>query len=170
MQALRSAGDWSLGRRNTEHSIHEAYLESIEAARHYIYIENQFFISSTSSDGVENKVVKAIFNRIKKAYKAGELFRVIIFLPLMPAFEANLEEQKGKVMQIQIGLENETLGKGPHSLIEKVRELLGDSGLTPDYFILVCSLRKWEFRPSDGFPVTEIIYIHSKVGCGHRSS
>ena len=46
MQALRSAGKWSLGKRRTEASIYQAYLGLIENAERFIYIENQFFISS----------------------------------------------------------------------------------------------------------------------------
>ena len=54
MQALRSASNWSLGRLNTESSIYSCYCELIKNAQNFIYIENQFFISSTSKTGVEN--------------------------------------------------------------------------------------------------------------------
>lgn len=64
MQALRSASNWSLGKRNTECSIYQAYLGLIDIAEQYIYIENQFFISSTSNSGVENRLVLALFARI----------------------------------------------------------------------------------------------------------
>ena len=163
MQALRSASPWSLGRTTVESSIHECYLEAIANADRYIYIENQFIISSTGTSGVENLVVKALFNRIKRAYEEGTPFKVIIFLPLLPAFEANLEDQQGKVMQIQIGLENTTIGVGANSLIGKLQELLQGSGFVPENYLMVCALRNWEIRESDKKPVTELIYIHSKV-------
>ena len=54
MQALRSASNWSLGRLNTESSIYSCYCELIKNAQNFIYIENPFFISSTSKTGVEN--------------------------------------------------------------------------------------------------------------------
>ena len=101
--------------------------------------------------------------RILKAHEANEPFKVIIFLPLLPAFEASLEEQQGKVMQIQITLENKTIGVGENSLIQKLAEALRNSNLNPEDYLLVCGLRTWEFRPSDMKPITEIIYIHSKL-------
>lgn len=163
MQALRSANEWSLGRKNTENSIYNCYLELIYEAEQFIYIENQFFISSTSATGVENRVVMALYGRIAKAFKEKKPFKVVVFMPLMPAFEANLEDQQGKVMQIQIGLQNHTIGKGGSSLMGLLERLLNGSGICPDDYIMICSLRKFERRPSDGKPITELIYIHSKV-------
>lgn len=163
MQMLRSSSHWSLGRKTTESSIHECYLEAIEKSDRFIYIENQFVISSTGSNGVENSIIKALYARIARAVDEGTPFKVIIFLPLMPAFEANLEEKQGKVMQIQIALENATLGHGEDSLIGKLTQKLLDSGIPPEYYVMVCGLRTWDFRPGDNFPTTEIIYIHSKV-------
>ena len=163
IQMLRSSSHWSLGRKTTESSIHECYLEAIEKSDRFIYIENQFVISGTGSNGVENSVIKALYARICRAIHEGTPFKVIIFLPLMPAFEANLEQKQGKVMQIQISLENGTLGHGEDSLIGKLTQKLKDTGIKPEYYVMVCGLRTWDFRPEDSFPTTEIIYIHSKV-------
>ena len=51
-QVLRSACSWSLGTRDElkEASIHTAYIEAIANAKHFIYIENQFFISNTANE------------------------------------------------------------------------------------------------------------------------
>ena len=38
-QVLRSSDLWSAGIMETEQSIHDAYIKSIEKAKHYIYIE-----------------------------------------------------------------------------------------------------------------------------------
>ena len=163
MQALRSASNWSLGRRSTESSIYNCYQELIDKSQKYIYIENQFFISSTSSTGVENRIALCLFERIKKAISQNQDFKLIIFMPLMPAFEANLEDHQGKVMQIQIALQNLTIGKGETSLLVKIAGLLGNAGISTEKYVQVCSLRKWEPRPSDKKPITELVYIHSKV-------
>ena len=56
MQALRSSAKWSLGKQDTEHSIYNAYRELIASSKQFIYIENQFFISSTSDQGVKNEI------------------------------------------------------------------------------------------------------------------
>lgn len=166
IQMLRSAGRWSLGRKTTERSIYECYLEEISKAESFVYIENQFVISSTSSTGVENQVVLALYDRICRAINEGKPFKVIIFLPLLPAFEANLEKKQGKVMQIQIGLENATIGLGEDSLFGKLEKKLHNhpSGVKPEYYLMVCGLRTWDFsNTEDGIPKTELIYIHSKV-------
>ena len=47
-----------------ESSILSAYLDLIEKAEHYIYIENQYFISSTAGGIVENKIVDKIAKKI----------------------------------------------------------------------------------------------------------
>ncbi len=46
-QVLRSASTWSMGFAEdvVECSIYTAYIHLIEESEHYIYIENQFFIS-----------------------------------------------------------------------------------------------------------------------------
>lgn len=163
MQALRSASNWSLGRLNTESSIYACYCELIKNAQSYIFIENQFFISSTSKTGVENQIGNALIERIIRAIREKKAFKVIIFMPLMPAFEANLEDHQGKVMQIQIALQNHSIYKGEDSVIAKIVKEIGSSGGSPDDYIMFCSLRKWENRPSDNVPITELIYIHSKL-------
>lgn len=45
IQLLRSVGDWSAG-TDTESSIYHGYVHSILNAQHFIYIENQYFLSS----------------------------------------------------------------------------------------------------------------------------
>lgn len=80
----------------------------------------------------------------------------------MPSFEADLEKEEGAVMQVQIGLQNCTINKGHDSLLQRLRKKLGSKGSIEDY-IQICGLRRWQNRPSDGRPETELIYIHSKV-------
>ena len=46
VQILRSSSEWSAGNTNTENSILKAYLDKISNSKYYIYIENQFFITS----------------------------------------------------------------------------------------------------------------------------
>eukprot|EP00656_Telonema_subtile_P024579 TRINITY_DN2677_c0_g1_i10.p1 TRINITY_DN2677_c0_g1~~TRINITY_DN2677_c0_g1_i10.p1 ORF type:complete len:529 (-),score=62.16 TRINITY_DN2677_c0_g1_i10:61-1647(-) len=57
-QVLRSAGDWSVGFQSVggswyENSVHQAYLHEIMNAEKFIYIENQFFISSTANPSID---------------------------------------------------------------------------------------------------------------------
>lgn len=69
-QFLRSASRWSVGLlTKPERSIENAYIELILKAKTHIYIENQFFISATSSlnSFVKNQVANALYIRIKMA-------------------------------------------------------------------------------------------------------
>jgi phosphatidylserine/phosphatidylglycerophosphate/cardiolipin synthase-like enzyme len=45
-QIVRSSSNWSTGIEKKEYSIYNAYLDMIENSEHFIYIENQFFISN----------------------------------------------------------------------------------------------------------------------------
>lgn len=170
IQALRSASQWSLGKQSKEDSIYQCYLETIKRAERFIFIENQFIISSTSESGVSNTIIQEIVNRISIAHENSENFRVIIFLPLLPAFEANLEEEDGAIMQAQIGLQTRTIGKGPNSLIEQVKSIIENTHpkryrhgheVCPEDYVLFFSLRNWGKK--QGKVSTEIVYIHSKV-------
>lgn len=73
-QVLRSAANWSAGFIESdtyEQSIHEAYVETITKAQHYIYIENQFFISLGFPDTiVKNQIAESLYKRIIRAYKS----------------------------------------------------------------------------------------------------
>ncbi|KFW93020.1 Phospholipase D1 [Phalacrocorax carbo] len=69
VQVIRSAADWSAGIKYHEDSIHEAYLHVINHSKHYIYIENQFFISCADGKVVCNKIGDAIAQRILKAHR-----------------------------------------------------------------------------------------------------
>ena len=44
-QVLRSCSSWSAGQDLTEFSIQRALVATIEEAKNYVYIENQFFVS-----------------------------------------------------------------------------------------------------------------------------
>ena len=49
-QILRSASQWSIGVSEPETSIFSAYVNLIQEAEKYIYIENQFFISNSGNN------------------------------------------------------------------------------------------------------------------------
>ena len=67
----RSLSSWSGGICETEVSIQNAYIKLIEQAEHYIYIENQFFVTTCNADKdsiVSNQVGKALLDRIVEAH------------------------------------------------------------------------------------------------------
>ena len=88
LQVLRSGSQWSVGISKTENRILEAMLYANQGAKYYIYIENQFFITSSTnygdrsspggmptsspSDNVEeikNKVGRALVDKVIEAHK-----------------------------------------------------------------------------------------------------
>ena len=165
VQVLRSVGEWSLGLKATECSILEAYYQLIENSKHYIYIENQFFISRSFEDKnkqylVENKIALYIRNRILKACKNKEKFRVYIFIPLLPGFAG--EPQKSGILQIILKYTYESICRNNGlSIVEKLKEELDKVGQNWEDYIGFYSLRNHTLV--NGIPKTEIIYIHSKL-------
>ncbi len=68
----RSLSAWSGGIYETESSIQNAYIQLIQQAEHYIYIENQFFVTTCDpiKDSVcKNQIGKALLERIIIAHK-----------------------------------------------------------------------------------------------------
>jgi phospholipase D1/2 len=165
VQVLRSAGEWSLGLKTKENSILEAYYQLIENSKHYIYIENQFFISKSFEDNgkpylVENKIALYIRNRILKACKNKEKFRVYIFIPLLPGFAG--EPEKSGTLQIILKYTYEGICRNHGlSIIEKLQEEMNKIGEKWEDYIGFYSLRN--HAVVNGIPKTEIIYIHSKL-------
>ena len=172
-QCLRSLSQWSGGLKKTEHSILNAYYFLIEKSEHYIYIENQFFISKSFTDEelkshntnvsnlIVNEIALKICDRILRAHFEGKKFRVIIFIPLLPGFPGEI--QSSSTLQIILKYTYKTISRNKGlSLIEKLKNLLDLTD--PDLFkkyINFYSLRNHAII--NNIPVTEIIYIHSKL-------
>ena len=165
VQVLRSVGEWSLGLKTKENSILEAYYQLIENSKHYIYIENQFFISKSFEDNgkpylVENKIALYIRNRILKACRNKEKFRVYILIPLLPGFAG--EPEKSGTLQIILKYTYEGICRNHGlSIIEKLKEEMSKIGENWEDYIGFYSLRNHAIV--NGIPKTEIIYIHSKL-------
>lgn len=83
-QVLRQLSEWSGSHGELEASILAAYINLIQTSQHYIYIENQFFISSLAGNGITNEVAFHLLERIRKAIREKEVFRVIILIPCNP--------------------------------------------------------------------------------------
>ena len=166
VQVLRSVGEWSMGLKVPENSILEAYYQLIDNAKHYIFIENQFFISKSFEDEqnkqylVENKIALHLVNRILKAYRNKEKFRVYVFLPLMPGFAG--EPEKSGTLQIILKYTFETICRNQGlSIIERLVNEMEPNGDHWEDYIAFFSLRNHALV--NGIPKTELIYIHSKL-------
>ncbi|XP_047484778.1 phospholipase D1-like isoform X5 [Penaeus chinensis] len=160
-QVLRSVGKWSAGLEEEEASIASAYVSLIRNAKHYIYIENQFFITCASSNGsrdVSNYIGHEIVERIVQAHSNNEVFRVFVLLPLLPAFEGMIGKSSGVAMQYIVYWNYVSISRGRNSLIHCLKERGVDNW---EKYISFCSLRTHECL--EGRLVSELIYIHSKL-------
>lgn len=119
VQLLRSSCTWSLGIKKPEHSIQNAYLKAIENSKHFIYIENQFFISSTFYEGtkIENKIGDALVRRIIRAHRNKEQWKCVVVIPLMPGFESEIDEKNGLSVRMIMQFQYLTISHGPNSIL-----------------------------------------------------
>ncbi|CAI4210752.1 unnamed protein product [Parascedosporium putredinis] len=122
IQLVRSATAWSSG-LPTEHSIASAYIEAITNAQHFVYIENQFFITATSDAQrpVFNKIGAAIVNRILKAHHANEEFLVIVIMPAVPGFAGDLKADGALGTRAIMEFQYFSISRGGHSIIETLK-------------------------------------------------
>ena len=169
VQILRSASNWNTGITKREHSILDTYYRLIEEAKHYIYIENQFFISKSwneeeredsedcINDIVKNKIAYYIRKRIERAYKKNKKFKVYIFIPLLPGFKGDPEDSISikVILKYTYASINRNFGL---SIIEQLEKIMGDKWTN---YLGFFSLRNHGII--NNIPKTEIIYIHSKI-------
>ncbi|CUA74327.1 Phospholipase D p2 [Rhizoctonia solani] len=138
VQVVRSVCDWSHGVL-TEDSVQKAYIQLITEANHFIYIENQFFISNTGNYGpVKNLIAKALVDRILNAANSGQKFKVIVVIPEVPGFAGNIKDENG--IKTIMGAQYRTMNRGGHSIYEEIRR----AGYEPRDYIRFYHLRTYD--------------------------
>ncbi|GAB1316250.1 Phospholipase D1 [Madurella fahalii] len=159
VQILRSASTWSLGTEHTEHSIQSAYIKMIEESDHFVYMENQFFITSTETLNTKmvNGVGDALVRRIIRAHEKDEDWRAVILIPLMPGFQNEVDQQDGTSVRLILQCQYRSICRGEHSIFGRLRA----AGIEPEDYIQFFSLRQWGKFPSNVL-TTEQLYIHAK--------
>ncbi|KAK1786247.1 hypothetical protein P4O66_017948, partial [Electrophorus voltai] len=158
VQVLRSAADWSAGIKYHEESIHNAYIQVIAKSKHFIYIENQFFISCADNKQVYNKIGDAIIERIIRAHKENKKFRVYVVIPLLPGFEGDISTGGGSALQAVMHFNYRTMNRGEYSIISQLKKEMEDQWMN---YISFGGLRT--HAELEGRLVTELIYVHSKM-------
>lgn len=151
-QCLRSASFWSVGTRTVERSIHDAYVDLIRNAQHFIYIENQFFVTIANDGAIKNGIAEALYSRIVEAHTKQEKFRVYVVLPLLPGFSGQ------NAVQAVLYFIMRSINKGDMSLYQRLKK----AGIEqPEEYITFYGMRNWDVL--NGSPITEIVYVHSKL-------
>ncbi|KAI9253220.1 hypothetical protein BY458DRAFT_521986 [Sporodiniella umbellata] len=142
VQVLRSSAEWSLGIKR-EYSIYSAYMECIFKAKSFIYIENQFFITTTSPEDklIKNKIGQALVERIKRAHKERQKFRVIVVIPIAPGFEGDFSQPDRKSMPLRSVAQYQyrSISHGKNSVFEQLRA----ANIPIHQYIGFYSLRGW---------------------------
>ena len=140
-QVVRSSSDWSSGIL-TEHSIQNAYSEVIRNAKHYVYIENQFFITATGDQQapVHNTIGKAIVDACVSAGKEGRKFRVIMIIPAIPGFAGDLREDAAMGTRAIMDYQYKSIHRGEHSICEQIKA----QGVDPKNHIFCFNLRAYD--------------------------
>lgn len=155
VQVLRSADRWSTG--TCENSILNAYIHTIENSEHYIYIENQFFISCSDAKTVHNGIGDAIVNRILRAHREQKKYRVFVVIPLLPGFEGDISAGGANAIQAILHFTYRTMCRGEFSILSRLSEVKDKW----TEYITFCGLRTHS-QLSQSL-VTELIYVHSKT-------
>ncbi|KAL1509537.1 hypothetical protein ABEB36_004252 [Hypothenemus hampei] len=161
-QVLRSLSTWSGGYLDSdyvEQSIHEAYIDSITRAQHYIYIENQFFITLPyHNPNTKNQIGEALFKRIIRAHKEKAKFRVYVVMPLLPGFEGEVGGPTGTSLHAITHWNYASISSGRDAILTRIK----DAGIEdPSEYISFYGLRNHSRLNSE--PITELIYVHSKL-------
>lgn len=161
VQILRSSGNWSLGLTKTEHSIMNAYVETIRGSEHFVYLENQFWITTlhNSRTQILNKLGDALVERIIRAHENGESWRAIIVIPLVPGYQNTVEQPEGSSVRLIMQCQYWSICRGETSIFGRLRA----HGIDPTDYIEFYSLRTWSRIGRFQSLVTEQLYIHAKI-------
>ena len=157
VQILRSVGRWSAG-VDTEASILPAAEALIREAKHFVYIENQFFVSKVVQEDEElefvvNKVGMAIVERVSRAIEEGKPFKVFMLIP--QHFQGNIKHKNVRaVMRLQY-----KCIFGENSILSVLKKRHPNTDISQ--FLSFNSLRN--FGKIGKNTLTEQIYIHSKL-------
>ncbi len=140
-QIVRSSADWSSGIL-TEQSIQNAYCEIIRDAKHYVYIENQFFITATGDQQspVHNLIGKAIVDAILAAAKEDRKFRVVMVIPCIPGFAGDLRSDAAAGTRAIMDYQYKSICRGEHSIYGRLRA----ENVDPTKYIFVFNLRSYD--------------------------
>ncbi|KAJ4366683.1 hypothetical protein N0V95_000010 [Ascochyta clinopodiicola] len=140
-QITRSATKWSHN-ISTEHSIQNAYVETIRDSQHFVYIENQFFITATGDQQrpIKNQVGAAIVERIVRAARNGEKYKMIVVIPAVPAFAGDLKLDEALGTRAIMEFQYDSINRGGHSIYEEIAK----AGFNPMDYIRFYNLRSYD--------------------------
>ncbi|KHN97903.1 Phospholipase D [Metarhizium album ARSEF 1941] len=140
-QLVRSSADWSSGIL-TDHSIQNAYCEVIRKAEHFVYIENQFFITATGDQQspIHNTIGRAMVDAVVRAAKDGRKFRIIVIIPAIPGFAGDLRENAASGTRAIMDYQYKSICRGENSIFGQIKK----EGVDPTQYIFFFNLRSYD--------------------------
>lgn len=154
-QIVRSVSSWSTGTSAPEQSIYKAYVSMIEESEHTIFIQNQYFISSIDQPSPKNRILEALYQRLRRAIEKQEDFTVLVLCPCLPGGGA-IEAASTRYM---LKYTYRTISRGGHSLLEKLQQDFPDVDI--HQYVEFATPRQIG-RLGDTV-LSEPVYIHCKV-------
>lgn len=117
-------------------------METIRNSQHFVYIENQFFITATGDQQrpIKNQVGAAIVERIIRAARNGEKYKMIIVIPAVPAFAGDLKLDEALGTRAIMEFQYNSINRGGHSIYEEIAK----AGFNPMDYIRFYNLRSYD--------------------------
>jgi len=110
---VKSLGEWAgAPPLRPECSVYGETLRCIDEAEHFIWLENQYVFGSLAGEGIENKVLRAVLQRLRRAISRHETFRVFVLVPFPEETDAQL--------RTIVRYENRSLVWGPFSIAGRI--------------------------------------------------
>jgi phospholipase D1/2 len=146
-QICRSCAEWSHN-CSVEHSIANAYIEVIRNSQHFVYIENQFFITATGDKQrpIKNMIGAAIVERIVRAARNGENYKMFVMIPAIPGFAGDLKADDALGTRAIMEFQYNSISRGGHSIMESIAQ----QGINPVEYIRFYNLRNYDRINSSG--------------------
>lgn len=125
-----------------QHSIANAYIEVIKNSEHFVYIENQFFITAVNDKQkpIKNKIGAAIVERVLRAARNGQNWRMIVIMPAIPAFAGDLRKDDALSTRAIMEFQYNSINRGGDSIYETIAR----AGYNPMDFIRFYNLRSFD--------------------------
>lgn len=140
-QIVRSSADWSSGIL-TDNSIQNAYADVIRKAEHFVYIENQFFITATGDkqSPIHNTVGAAMVDAVLRAAKEGRKFHIIVLIPAVPGFAGDLRSDAATGTRAIMDYQYGSICRGENSIFGRLKA----EGVDPEKYLFFFNLRSYD--------------------------
>ncbi|RUP45335.1 hypothetical protein BC936DRAFT_148300 [Jimgerdemannia flammicorona] len=102
-----------------------------------------FLVTATKNDPdheIKNQIGSALVDRIIRASENGEKFRVIVVMPLAPAFAGDFSKKEASVCRLEMHWQFSSICRGEHSIFAR----LSQRNVNPADYISFWSLRSYD--------------------------